>query len=113
MTSAVELIVPFFLPFQMACGALVKVWAGGITLPTVPSKGSTEMATLHAPHHLTCLDRPLLSTPAALYGHRKGIIFTLLLRGTVVLVVVLLMNIQMCQEVENRVLMTIHIQEVC
>lgn len=59
-------------------------------MPTVPSGGSTEMATLHAPRHLTCLDRPLLSTPAALYAHRKGIILTLLLRGTSVLVGVLL-----------------------
>lgn len=50
----------------------MKVWAGGITLPTVPLRGSTETAMLHAPRHLTCLDRPLLSTPAVLYAHRKA-----------------------------------------
>lgn len=65
------------LPFQMVFGALVKVWAGGITLPTVPLSGSTETVTLYAPHRLTCLDRPLLSTPAALYAHRKGILHLL------------------------------------
>lgn len=43
-----------------------------------------------APHRLTCLDHPLLSTPVALYAHRKGIIFTVLLRGTVALVGVIL-----------------------
>ncbi len=59
----------------------MKVWVGGITSSTVPSRGLTEMATLHAPHHLTCLDRPLPSTPAAHYAHRKGIVFTLL-RGS-------------------------------
>lgn len=37
----------------------------------VPLRGSTETPTLHAPRHLTCLDRPLLSTPAALYAHRR------------------------------------------
>lgn len=41
-------------------------------MPTVPSRGSTEMATLHAPRRRTCLDRPRLSTPAAPYAHRKA-----------------------------------------
>lgn len=50
----------------------MKVWAGGITSPTVPSRDTTEMATLHAPRRLTCLDHPLPSTPAALYAHRKA-----------------------------------------
>lgn len=72
----------------MASGALVKVLAGGITLPTVPLRGSTETDMLHVPPRLTCLDRLLLSTPAALYAHRKGT--TLFLRGTVVSVGALL-----------------------
>lgn len=50
----------------------MRVWAGETTSPTVPSRDTTEMATLHAPHRLTCLDRPLPSTQAALYAHRKA-----------------------------------------
>lgn len=50
----------------------MKVLAGGITLPMVPLRGSTETDMLHVPPRLTCLDRLLLSTPAALYAHRKA-----------------------------------------
>lgn len=64
-------IVP--LCSQMAFVALVRVWAGGITLLMAPLRGSTETVMLHAPRRLTCLDLLLLSTPAALYAHRKGI----------------------------------------
>lgn len=52
--------------------ALVKVWAGGTTLPTVPSKGFPETLMLLVPHHPTCLDLLHLSTPAVHYATRKG-----------------------------------------